>query len=167
MAQLGLTVLLVLLVGFFPSSNRVLDLDAKDAKPRRITRTPDPRPMPASLTDARLAAVRSREVDPAATSLAGDGSLHLHGAPDRPVGGLEGRVEAVTGDNAVALMQSLDSTLSAAASALKVQPVDLPAARVSPCVLAVTRTGDRCTRTAQRAPRPGRGGTRRARRWPG
>jgi alanyl-tRNA synthetase len=37
------------------------------------------------------------------------------------------RVEAVTGDNAVALMQSLNSTLSAAAGALKVQPADLPA----------------------------------------
>jgi alanyl-tRNA synthetase len=37
------------------------------------------------------------------------------------------RVEAVTGDNAVALMQSLNATLSAAAGALKVQPADLPA----------------------------------------
>ncbi|QEI07714.1 alanine--tRNA ligase [Pigmentiphaga aceris] len=37
------------------------------------------------------------------------------------------RVEAVTGDNAVALVQSLNSTLSAAAGALKVQPADLPA----------------------------------------
>jgi alanyl-tRNA synthetase len=37
------------------------------------------------------------------------------------------RVEAVTGDNAVALMQSLNATLSAAAGALKVQPAELPA----------------------------------------
>jgi len=37
------------------------------------------------------------------------------------------RVEAVTGDNAVALMQSLNATLNAAAGALKVQPAELPA----------------------------------------
>jgi alanyl-tRNA synthetase len=37
------------------------------------------------------------------------------------------RVEAVTGDNAVALMQTLNTTLNAAAGALKVQPADLPA----------------------------------------
>ena len=37
------------------------------------------------------------------------------------------RVEAVTGDNAVALMQTLNTTLNAAAGALKVQPAELPA----------------------------------------
>jgi len=36
------------------------------------------------------------------------------------------RVEAVTGDNAVALMQTLNTTLNAAAGALKVQPAELP-----------------------------------------
>ncbi|MEO5672653.1 MAG: glucoamylase family protein, partial [Ramlibacter sp.] len=47
--------------------------------PRRVTRAPDPRPMPESLAGGRTAAVRSREVDPAAAGGASPSQLLSNG----------------------------------------------------------------------------------------